>query len=504
MLLTVGLDPFFQQVVTLSEREILQTGQHATIPRARWYSADDSVSMRQGVRLNMNDPHATVSYEDFLYGIETRSAYVGPGPGTIANIPLVCPTSNCTWPSYESLAVCSQCANIESLLTYACMPTRTDWVSSVNVSAKQVRESWPRANACGYFLNATSADPMLVAGYKVNDDHTPGEALVMRLLDLMNVGADNYTLWNGSLNFANMADKFADFLVLGVDGFPSGIYTNSSRITAHECALNWCVNTYSSKYHQGRYEENVIQSYYNDTLGASLLKIDYNVTGVVIRDVDIVITPPYLEGGDSFGMTGRTSMQQSVSLHEIIPGFVTLSNASAPPMLRYWNYGVGTSGAGWSRHFDNNPWLPPTNITARMEKLAIALSSAMRATNSTEWIDGEAYATKVFLIVGWAWLTLPLLVLLASFAFLVATVIHSSKGPQTWKNSAVATLMHALPEEVQKRLNDSNPRALANELTIKLAPDRGGWRMSYAMESTDVAPRASSPSRRQGDRSGRT
>jgi hypothetical protein len=48
---------------------------------------------------------------------------------TRPDIPLSCPTSNCTFAEYETLAVCSRCASIDvsELLTYACLDTTIDW-----------------------------------------------------------------------------------------------------------------------------------------------------------------------------------------------------------------------------------------------------------------------------------------------------------------------------------------------------------------------------------------
>jgi hypothetical protein len=44
------------------------------------------------------------------------------------DIPVSCPTSRCTWAPYRTLGVCSACADISSLLTYACLPMRMDWI----------------------------------------------------------------------------------------------------------------------------------------------------------------------------------------------------------------------------------------------------------------------------------------------------------------------------------------------------------------------------------------
>jgi hypothetical protein len=48
--------------------------------------------------------------------------------GSEADFPVSCPTSVCKWSPYQTLGVCSACVDISSLLTYACLPMRMDWI----------------------------------------------------------------------------------------------------------------------------------------------------------------------------------------------------------------------------------------------------------------------------------------------------------------------------------------------------------------------------------------
>jgi hypothetical protein len=61
--------------------------------------------------------------------------------GSQANLPLSCSTSTCKWEPYQTLGVCSQCADISELLTYACLPMKLDWILSS--MRPRTEATWP-------------------------------------------------------------------------------------------------------------------------------------------------------------------------------------------------------------------------------------------------------------------------------------------------------------------------------------------------------------------------
>lgn len=91
--------------------------------------------------------------------------------GTRAEIPVSCPTSNCNWPSYETLGVCSACMDVSNLLEYACISSRIDWTS--NLTGGYTESTYPNGTMCGYFINGTSDFPVLVTGYVADSSLLP-------------------------------------------------------------------------------------------------------------------------------------------------------------------------------------------------------------------------------------------------------------------------------------------------------------------------------------------
>lgn len=124
---SLALDPFFQQVVDFPTRWMIQG--NSSIPRVVEYAPQFGKLLQGGFEILQKDQDIQAVAERFFYGNGTKPVIVG--NATRPDIPLSCPTSNCTYPLYETLAVCSACVEVEQLLTYACLDTRIDWTSNL-------------------------------------------------------------------------------------------------------------------------------------------------------------------------------------------------------------------------------------------------------------------------------------------------------------------------------------------------------------------------------------
>jgi hypothetical protein len=404
------------------------------------------------------------------------------GNATRAEIPLICPSSNCTWPSYETLGMCSQCETITDLLDFTCIHTRVDWTSNLNRTVSL----YPNATVCGYFLNATSAAPVLMSGYIMNDDgKTAGEALLMRTLPLI-TNYERYPLYgDGSVKFKHVRNPIENVLISSIaDGFD--VYANKTPIL-QECVLTWCVKTIQSSYYLGTYKEEVVQTFRNESQGAfpwSTYDIpEENVTYTDYLENVTIAAPPT---GNNFsawgwGVNNDTMLNTVIVFDRLFPAFTSVANTSSEPVFR-WR--TGSPDEVRTKYLDFNPWLLPNNITYHFERLAQAVTNVIRSSVSNEYISGQAFDNEVYVEVRWAWLSLPVGLLLISCVFLLATVIKSATEKDQVsirKNSAIATLLYGLPDHFQKGLAKSNskgtPRARAKELKVRLSATRG-WRAS--------------------------
>jgi hypothetical protein len=490
MLCSLALDPFFQQVVNFPERWALQNETTGAVPRAIEYHPAYIPEFFQGLEQQQVDQNFAPVIKKYLY--ENGTKPIPFGNGTRPDIPLSCPTSNCTWPPYETLAVCSSCAEVSHLLniTYQCRNATIDWSSSWTGPLKS--DPYPNGTVCGYYLNATSTSPILLSGYRINDtsqQRVAGEALLVRAVPLTDFDTKTPLYGVGSVNFKNIRNPLLDALIASAVNGTQSVYRNEPPLV-HECVLSWCVQTLTSSYGAGKYVENVTSTYLDVAEEPSSWPWTSfeDETGVtMIYSQNVTLEPPTStnrSAGTVFNHTysvGKTTVANAMFIFDdFFPSSYTAQNATAEAVLRYKNYEAGP----FTRYLTFNPWLAPNNITAHMERLASALTSVVRSSDSNLMTPGPAFNKENFVSVRWEWLTLPLGLLCISFVFLAATVAKSAIEIDRlgiYKSSAYATLLYGLSDELQHKITRSGstgtPRAKAKELKVKLQPNQG-WRVS--------------------------
>jgi hypothetical protein len=498
MLASLALDPFFQQVVDFPDRWALQTTLSA-IPRVISYQPPYIPAFFAGFESVTNNRAMAAVAGEFFYTNGTQP--VPFGNGTRPDIPLSCPTSNCTWPEYETLAVCSSCLDVtkDLNLTFACLNTTIDWSQTWIGPIKD--DPFPNGTVCGYFLNYTSgatadtsSKPILVSGYTVNgagSNSTPGEALLVRTVPLSDFDTKMPYYGFGSIRFKEIRNAILDGLVASAANGIEGVYRNETPIV-HECVLSWCVQTIKSSYDWGRYTENITSTQLNYGSGPYSWpwENEENAAGTsLIYAQDITIQPSQsatqnrsdVTHNASYHVDKVTAQNIMFFFDDFFPSMYTAMNSTSTPLLRYKNYlPVGP----WTQEVPNYQWMLPSNLTRHLDRLASAMTNVIRSSSSREIMPGQSYSQENYVHVRWEWLTLPLGLLCISFIFLAATIAKSAieiDRVGVYKTSAYATLLFGLPDAMQEKITRSGstrtPRAKAKELKVKLQPNQG-WRVS--------------------------
>lgn len=500
VLLALALDPFFQQVVETPERWREQGV--SSIPRVVRYKPNfNQMFVGDRPMAIVNEELKAVATEFFF---DNGTQPIRLGNGTRAEIPITCPTGNCTWPKYETFGVCSSCQDVSSLLEFRCVTTRVDWISTLNGTDNE--SIYPNGTVCGHFLkisNATNDLPILMSGYLAGSTlNATKEALIMRTVPLVSVPM-RQPLFGGSIHFRNHRNPLADVLIAAAtDGYAS-VYRNETPV-ALECVVDWCVKTVQSSYFAGMYDEHVINSFINTTTGTHPWVAEKIGTGILTKYLQNVTVNPsdFRQDNSAFG-SNETNYGVDVGaafptlliFDDIFPSFITAASATSPPLHRGSMY---IRGAPRTRILTKNPWTAANNITRHMEKFATAWTNTIRSTVDGEGVPGKAFIRERFIAVRWQWLSLPLGLLVFSFVFLVATVVRTTSEQDhvgVWKTSAIATLLYGLPDAMQKKITTSTsggtPRAQAKELKVKLLP-KMGWRISGHLFSP-LTPKARPP-----------
>jgi hypothetical protein len=481
-LFALALDPFFQQVVQYPDHWRLQV-EEGSIPIATTYDPYLSgKEYRNGFESITLDTVIMATTQRFFY--DNGTLPVTFGKGLRPEIPLGCPYSNCTWPEYETLGICSECSPASDLLEFKCLNTTLDWIQVPGEDPETGESTFSNGTSCGWYLKAEK--PLLMTGYNVDQD-TPyaGEVLMMRTQPLYDLFTREFMPgYDAKLN--NSRNPLAHAII--ASGISLEEIRRNATPIAHECVISWCAKKMLSSYSEGGYTEVVTDTFINnDTSGPSRW-----VVTPVYDEVNTLSGYDYAYGenvtviggsGTAYHLTNHTHALTLAVFDDIFPASYTLANSTSESdaMLRYKQYyQIGP----FIRNVTYNPFMYD-NITVHLDSMANALTDVLRSSSTnTRMVSGKAFDMESFVDVRWAWLALPLGLLVFTFIFLVATVIRSSIEQEdvgVWKTSAIATLLYGLPDDMQKKITTSQvtgtPRAKAKEIKVKWLP-KGGWRLS--------------------------
>lgn len=330
-----------------------------------------------------------------------------------------CDTGNCTWPSYQTLAICSTCANMTANLT----------------SGRQHDREFFLPN--GFGLNRSRDDSC--------DGRKSCYASLMNLThnDFLGMGDDFNISPAPSLAFNSTPSVWFSIFAVGPlsgivkPGANTYLELKEDRLTsalAYECAFQFCIHDMEAQFAHDILSENITSTWKNDTL---YLRASESPNGAD----DIVLHPP--GSNESFVIKQLAAFNTRDWLATVLSGSV---------MAR-----------GMSQHSGTDFMLEPTSDITQaiflamnssdtgfpdlMDILANSLSVAMRNFDSSPHIVGTSYTTISHFVVRWPWLILPFALLLASLALLVVVIFETKrKGLLPWSNNSLALLFHGLNE----------------------------------------------------------
>jgi len=482
----MAMEPFFQQVVRYPQVTV-PLSQNSSIPRVIQYEPHFTKILRNKTETISPDLDISATIDKFFFDFGTPQFKVG--NATRAEIPLSCPSSDCTWEPYETLGVCSECADVADMLDFGCLPGPLDWTSS---STSFIIPD--NGTMCGWFFNSTSERPILMQGYQVDasTNKPSGEILTTRLLPLIS-NIKRIPLFGGSINFKHVRNPLANFVVASTtegpdqEGVLRSIFEHQ-KPRALECILSWCVKTIDSSYHSGTYTEIVKDRFINTTAGPypwTLIAPDSDDPEDKAKVVYLqnITVDPHAQNGQgnisSYGASNQTAFNILAIFDNYLPSTVTLANNASKPAMKYLTWDRNP----YSREFSKNPWSAPNNVTNHMERFATAMTNIMRQSSNYSAI-GKSFSQETYIEVRWVWLTLPITLLVLTMIFLVGTVMRTSVEKDrvgVWKNSAIATLFYGLSGAVQQKITASQgcgtPRSKAKELNARMLPTKD-WRIS--------------------------
>jgi len=338
-----------------------------------------------------------------------------------------CPSGNCTWDRYQTLAVCSQCVNITDQVLYFDNETGQQLSNTSHISKF-------------FELTMQSLPNGLSLGQAVGQSGSLNTSGKLPPITLDKVG---YAL----ANFSLIGHKPA-----------------APKVFAIECSLYWCVNTYTATVNNTVFTENLKSSWYNHTSDPSLADLSNTLNFNLSDRVFYNISPPTGGGATIDASVNVTSAELNVLDYDGLTANAYI--VAADPNLGAWLGPLLTGFASQLTQSGSSPSLPPSDVVALFQNSNLTQTSATFTRvaqyltvfyrNAANAVDpetdvgpaqalGVVWEDQTIVVVRWAWLSLPGALLALTVLYLGLTMAGSIGGRGTvWKSNTLALLFHGL------------------------------------------------------------
>ena len=319
--------------------------------------------------------------------------------------------SSCTWNSFSSLAICSKCINVTSSIMKMCNDSGC---------YKYLLPGGPSLFGFGGHINSSVS--------RISTSLDDIEASVVRFSSLLS---------------KNMSDSY--------------------DVLAWECALSYCINTYSAIVTDGDIQQRIEKTWRNNSASHS-------------QSSDLIYNPPQ----SIINITANASIFKVASL---------AANAMNSFMSETFTGSGGTKSSNSGSAFSSDvihALYNSKDYSKSIENLATSMTNNIRQQNDSgsSPFEGIAYKTETYVHVRWSWFAYSATVLALSLLYLLGTIIESrDRDVLIWKSSSLALLLHGQGLELSK--NDRVPvntlsemNGLADDIKIELIQtSHEDWRL---------------------------
>jgi hypothetical protein len=476
-LFAVAIDPLSQQLIAYRDSSVEAAGASATI-----LIASEFLELATDVEGAIT---STEDYMDFLQLAQSPSEYayisvgmkrairagLDNGKNRILDLPAACPSGNCTFETYSSLAVCMSFADI------------TEHLYEKDANGQ---------GGYGTQIHLT-------------DDHylTKNALFLQEILDVGSVApASEVTETDGrpavflnfsqSIAFKDIESPLADIFILTRNGSTSlppeeGLGNVAYTYAAFEVALSWCVAAYSTTVANGTSSTTMISNDKHFTYrNESSALVNEAPKGQYLQDSSVDgkhhaglqwFFKRLLAGRISQDGTDQTTTTSDVAqtIYEPFSGLnATLPKGNLSRTLR------ATERYGLQRIFDNVA-VSMTNYIRLGDETA---DPSNPDYNPPTVATGTVFEPLAVVHIRWPWIAAHACFALFSAGLLLATILcHRAsplRGQEPWKSSGVA-ILHALEPDLQRDLKGiakmSELQRRAGEHRVRLEKGDEGWRL---------------------------
>ncbi|KAF1986167.1 hypothetical protein K402DRAFT_404598 [Aulographum hederae CBS 113979] len=499
MVLAAVLFPFFQQTIKYQLRSIVDDDQQAMTVAASSWNVTGTGSAFSG------SPAVPNAYLGAILPYNIRAAvYSGLMSGgaiSLPDPPFACPSGNCTWDPYSTLAFNVQCVDRSQEVRLDCGP-------EVNPGSSSTNSTDPAS--CRLAPTSDMMRQLLVGSHRF---------LVMSM---------EATLGRWARNDAEILKPFADISTIiqlitwvkttgqlqgpkmeiegSLDSDNERFTWVSSNTTyeAKTCAIYLALQDISSRVSQGLYQDEILREcrQVKDAAAFRLDTVGYNGTFFNAMDVFGPQLEVYYESDlrTDAGASAKSFMVTPWSWRAlgdmftgtIMPGGYSTLNA---------NVTFGTRLGAIGNTDVVSMLFSASNTTQVFVNTAAALTNAIRGSDTllqqaqaldgsvialSEAAQGHTLVKTQFVEVQFAWLILPIVCWILAAIFLILTIVYTNGGPVgPWKSSPLALLLHvAFDDELLFAIREEHAQRLRSEEGIEEVASKLQARIDKDLENS--------------------
>jgi hypothetical protein len=450
--LALGFEPFLQQLVTIKARSVPILNTSASIRSPKDYAETNNNQL-------------------------TFDAQIGAFGGADGVIPPpVCPSGNCTWPDYDTLALCTVCEDVTSQVTVR---------DAFNISLIHMSQDFAASNQTG---NSKQWQPIysLSNGNNVSVD-------VGLFLDLSSVvqwsidyprrvvwqlnvdtAESDLSMWVANWKNGTFAGTKGPLFAMGY--LDLNLTSDSSALKvnrATECAFTPCVRTMSSRVEAGSLSSNTTHTDFGqvyleemDDQGRTISGWRSNVNGT---DYSVLDTGVGNVQGNSYRLMETLQLVLGGNTTYVYGGYYYDTDHSIDAADQT-SSGLD-SGGPWS-----STGQQAIDVADDFESIAQGVAKALTGrfqnlANSSSVVNGTTLRPESIIQVRWIWIIYPATLVVLGLLVLLATIYSTHAARMAvWKESTLPLLFRYINPEIAAH-HDTSPRRHTEPLPP--SPPRG-------------------------------
>ncbi|KAF7534406.1 hypothetical protein G7054_g6275 [Neopestalotiopsis clavispora] len=360
--------------------------------------------------------------------------------------PWTCPSQNCTWSTFTSLAICSRCSDVSSHLEKSRLFLNS---SRGTIGLDTTLQPNPNSTLTRYSL------PLVEL---INLDGSSGDDWPYNAL----MGAFSTTNPGQTISFPQLDTMLATFQIIRAP--PSFIEGNTvweeSQLSGLECAFHFCTQAYQSTVNNAELDEQILGSWSMRVPESYAFKLTNQATSNLTTLAEYEkwnnysLVPPVNENGDPLQDIQREDLQLAIPQEEL--NRLMLSNNATMGAIS----DIVIQGLYGS-----------SDLNATFEQVARSMTNWMRHSSGIQYHS----ARKDLLVeIRWWYLALPCLTLLSGCVFALLSVLETKRlKHKPWKDDIVFELSHALTLSAAERLRAAerehrSAKEVAKQMTVRL------------------------------------